>query len=171
MKWHRVVLTVFMAVVVGHWAEHLVQIGQIYLLHWPKAKALGLLGIPFPWLVASEWLHMVYAALMLVGLVELRFGFAGEALSWWTAALYLQYWHGFEHLLLFTQVQANFRLVHWAAITHVPSIVPPQSIVQLLLPAGFRPELHLFYNLIVTIPMVIAFVHYCRGGASCSLSR
>jgi hypothetical protein len=161
------VLVIFMAIILAHWSEHLVQMGQIYLLHWPKAKALGVLGLAVPWLVASEWLHFVYAFLMVVGLVELRYGFTGAAANWWAGALYLQYWHGFEHLLLFTQVQEGFRLVKWAVVS-APPIVPPQSIVQLLLPAGFRPELHLFYNLMVTVPMVVATYIYFRRCSSCS---
>jgi hypothetical protein len=151
-----------MVVVLGHWVEHLVQIGQIYLLHWPKAKALGLLGLAYPGLIRSESLHFAYAVLMVLGLLALRYGFTGRALRWWSAALLLQYWHGFEHLLLFGQVQLGFRLVHWSVLFGVPGPVPPQSIVQLLLPAGFRPELHLFYNLVVTVPMTVATFLYMR---------
>jgi hypothetical protein len=168
MKYHhKTALLVFMVAVLGHWAEHLVQLGQIYLLHWPRAKALGLLGLAYPGLVRSESLHFGYAVLMLLGLVALRYGFTGRSASWWYAALLLQYWHGFEHLLLFGQVQLGFRLVthslvHWGVLFGVPGPVPPQSIVQLLLPGGLRPELHLFYNLVVTVPMTVATFLYMR---------
>jgi hypothetical protein len=160
MCYHRTALLVFMVVVLGHWAEHVVQLGQIYLLHWPRAKALGLLGLAYPGLVRSESLHFGYAVLMVLGLIALRYGFTGRALRWWSAALLLQYWHGFEHLLLFSQVQLGFRLVHCGLVFNMPDIVPAQSIVQLLLPGGLRPELHLFYNLVVTVPMTVATCIY-----------
>ena len=44
-RWHERALQLFMVIVLGHWAEHLVQAYQIYVMHWPRAKALGLLGL------------------------------------------------------------------------------------------------------------------------------
>lgn len=148
---HRKLFTLFMFLVLAHWGEHLFQLAQIYLLHIPKAKALGMLGWYFPGLVRGEWLHAGYAMLMLVGLVALRYGFAGRALAAWMVATYIQYFHLLEHGLLFAQAQLHFNL--WGSKV-------PTSIVQALLPTGFRPELHLVYNLLVTVPMVVAQVYY-----------
>lgn len=147
---HRPALLVFAVIVVAHWAEHLVQALQIYALGWPVAEARGVLGMPFPWLVSSEWMHYGYALVMVVGLWVLRHGFQGPSRSWWNASLGLQVWHHLEHLLLLLQAITGAYLLGAAK---------PTSIVQLLVP---RVELHLFYNTVVTIPMIIAMVRHMR---------
>lgn len=149
-RWHRTALAWFMLVVLAHWAEHLAQAVQIYVLDMPRHHAHGALGMVFPWLVHSEWLHYGYAAVMLVGLALLRPGFRGRARAWWTAALLLQVWHHFEHLLLLVQSLAGANFGGRAA---------PTSLVQLLVP---RVELHLFYNAVVFAPMVVAMVLHLR---------
>lgn len=141
---HRLCVNVFMVIVLAHWAEHIVQAVQIYLLHWPLREARGVLGVPFPWLVHSEWLHYGYAAVMLAGLILLRPGFTGPAKAWWTASLVIQVWHHFEHLILLIQAYAG---------TNLAGRPVPTSVVQLIVP---RVELHLFYNAVVFAPMVVA---------------
>jgi hypothetical protein len=152
-KYHHTALNVFMVIVIAHWAEHLVQAFQIYGLGWKPSAARGVLGMPFPWLITSEWLHYGYALVMLAVLFLLRKGFAGRSRQWWNLALGLQFWHHIEHLLLFLQAQMGWRLTGGGA---------PSSIVQLLIP---RVELHLFYNTVVTIPMAIAIVLHRRASA------
>ena len=46
-EWHKPALLIYMAIVLAHWAEHLVQAFQVYVLHWPLKESLGLLGMPF----------------------------------------------------------------------------------------------------------------------------
>jgi hypothetical protein len=147
---HRIALAVFTLIVLGHWAEHIVQAVQIYALDWPRPAAGGVLGLAFPWLVTSEWLHYGYAILMLIGLWLLRDGFAGRARTWWNVALWIQVWHHFEHLLLLVQALTGSNLLGKPV---------PTSIVQLLFP---RVELHLFYNAIVFAPMVVAMIYHLR---------
>ena len=48
-KWHERALQVFMAVVLAHWGEHLVQAYQIYVMGWPRPKANGILGLWYLW--------------------------------------------------------------------------------------------------------------------------
>jgi hypothetical protein len=147
---HRSALNVFLFVVVAHWAEHLVQAYQIWVLGSPRPKARGVLGQAFPWLVTSEFLHYGYAIVMLVGLFLLLPGFVGRAKAWWTVALVIQFWHHIEHLLLLIQVQSGTTFFGAAV---------PTSVVQLVAP---RVELHLFYNSVVFIPMVIAMYLHLR---------
>jgi hypothetical protein len=147
---HRTALGVYLAIVVAHWAEHVVQVFQIYALGWPVHEARGVLGIPFPWLVHSEWLHYGYALLMLIGLIILRPAFTGRARTWWNISLGLQVWHHFEHLLLLCQALAGMNLLGRPA---------PTSLIQLVVP---RVELHLFYNGLVFIPMVVAMLLHRR---------
>src|ERR1044072_1418415 len=76
-QWHKPALQLFMVVVLAHWAEHLVQAFQIYVLGWAPPDARGVLGQWYPWLVKSETLHYGYAIVMLIGLWTLRKGFHG----------------------------------------------------------------------------------------------
>ena len=99
-RWHERSLQVFMLVVLGHWSEHLAQAFQIYVLKWPVAKSLGVLGLWYPWLIKSEVLHYSYAVVMLFGIWLLRPGFTGLSRSWWNVALIIQFWHHIEHALL-----------------------------------------------------------------------
>jgi hypothetical protein len=149
-RYHRLALNAFLIVVLAHWAEHLVQAYQIGVLGWPRPQARGVLGQFYPWLVTSEWMHYGYALVMLIGLFLLRRGFVGRARTWWTVALVIQFWHHIEHLLLLLQAQTG----HFLAGRPVPT-----SVLQLVFP---RVELHLFYNSIVFIPMVIGMYLHLR---------
>ncbi|MDI1461474.1 hypothetical protein QEZ54_10875 [Catellatospora sp. KI3] len=137
-----------MFVVLAHWAEHLVQAYQIWVLDRPRPQARGVLGQFFPWLVSSEYLHYGYALVMVIGLFLLRKGFTGRSKTWWLIAFGIQFWHHIEHLLLFIQAQSG---------TMFFGAKVPTSVAQLIFP---RVELHLFYNTIVFLPMVVAmFLH------------
>ena len=148
-QWHERALQGFMVIVLAHWAEHLLQAFQIYALGWPVPQALGALGYFFPYLVRSEMLHYGYALVMLTGLWMLRSGFTGESdRKWWTIALWIQFFHHIEHFLL----QGQFLLGQNLFGRPVPT-----SILQLWVP---RVELHLFYNTIVFIPMMVAMYYH-----------
>jgi hypothetical protein len=143
-QWHKPGLQVFMMIVLAHWAEHLAQAFQVYLLHWPIPAARGVLGLWFPWLVKSELLHYLYALIMIIGLWVFRRGFQGTSSAWWMLAFWIQFWHHIEHALLQTQAIVGYNLFGSPV---------PVSIVQLWVR---RVELHLFYNTVVFIPMVLA---------------
>src|SRR5215469_17921532 len=74
-QWHERALWAFMAIVLAHWGEHLVQAYQIWVLGWPRPQANGILGLWYPWLIKSETLHYGYAVVMLIGIWVLRKGF------------------------------------------------------------------------------------------------
>ncbi|HET8783853.1 MAG TPA: hypothetical protein VFM63_15675 [Pyrinomonadaceae bacterium] len=163
--WHRRALYVFTFIVLAHWAEHLTQSYQIYVMGWPRPRAGGFLGLFFPWLVSSEVLHYGYAIVMLVGLWTLRKGFTGTSRTWWTVALVIQFWHHIEHAVL-----------QWQAITgHYWFGSPvPVSFLQMMFPTA-RVEIHLFYNAIVFMPMVVAMYYHMfppkgEEAAACSCS-
>jgi len=146
---HEIALQAFTAIVLAHWAEHLLQAAQIYVLGWPVPESRGFLGHFYPWLVTSEFLHYAYAVVMLAGLWMLRRGFTGsQDRRWWTIALAIQFFHHFEHALLQGQALAGQNLFGSPV---------PTSLVQLWIP---RVELHLFYNAIVFVPMMIAMFHH-----------
>jgi hypothetical protein len=147
-EWHKPALQLFMFIVLAHWAEHLAQAAQVYILHWPRPSANGVLGLWFPWLIKSETMHYGYALVMLAGIWMLRKGFEGRSRMWWMIAFWIQFWHHIEHGLL--QGQAIFG-------QNLFNSPVPTSIIQLWIP---RVELHLFYNSVVFIPMVIGMYYH-----------
>lgn len=147
-QWHKPTLQLFAIIVLGHWAEHLVQAFQIYVLDRPIPESRGVLGQFFPWLVKSEALHYGYALVMLVGLWFTRTGFVGRSRTWWMISFWIQFWHHIEHALLQGQALVGENLFGRPV---------PVSIVQLWVP---RVELHLFYNTAVFIPMAIGMYYH-----------
>jgi len=147
-RWHERALQLFMVIVLGHWGEHLAQAYQIYVMNWPRPIANGILGLWYPWLIKSEALHYGYALVMLVGIWVLRKGFTGVSHTWWMVSFWIQFWHHIEHFLLITQATMHHNFWHKPV---------PFSVLQLVIP---RVELHLFYNSIVFIPMVIAMYYH-----------
>lgn len=145
---HELALRLYMVIVLAHWGEHLIQAVQIYFLNWPRPQARGILGYWYPWLITSESLHYVYALLMLIGLWILRTGFKGRSRTWWNISLAIQFWHHFEHFLLQGQALMKINLFNRPF---------PTSILELFFP---RVELHLFYNTIVFIPMMIGMYYH-----------
>ena len=148
--WHERALWVYLTIVIVHWVEHLFQAAQIWILGMPRPQALGALGYVFPWLVKSEVMHFIYAVLMFGGLVLLRSGFHGTAKTWWTVSLAIQSFHLFEHTLLILQATSGQNLFGSPV---------PTSIGQQFIP---RPELHLIYNLVVFVPMIVAMWLHTR---------
>ena len=143
-SWHRPALIAFLFLNVVHIMEHVFQAVQIFLLGWPRSLAGGMLGLIFPIWVTSEWLHYLYAIVVLAGLIILRPAIRGRARLFWDVALVIQFWHHIEHALLLSQTLFHRNLFGSAA---------PTSILQLFFP---RVELHLFYNAAVLIPFLIA---------------
>ena len=147
-RWHKPALQAFMAIVIFHWAEHLVQAYQVWVLHWPRPMSMGILGMYYPWLMKTETLHYSFALVMVIGLWVLRKGFTGRSHTWWMIAFWIQFWHHFEHFILFYQANTHH---YWFGRA------VPTSIGQIWFP---RIELHLFYNTIVFIPMVIGMYYH-----------
>jgi hypothetical protein len=145
---HTTALVIFLALVSGHMLEHVAQAIQVFVLGWPRSQALGLLGLVWPWLIGSEWLHFTDVSITLIGLILLRPGFSGQARRWWTIALAISVWHLVEHSLLLGQ-----------ALTGRPlfGAAQPTSVLQLVVP---RVELHLVYNGLVLAAMLAALVYY-----------
>ena len=147
-RYHRPALQVFMVIVLFHWLEHLVQAYQFYVMHWSRQMSMGLLGMYYPWLMKTETLHYGFAVVMLIGLWILRKGFVGTSRTWWMVSFWIQFWHHFEHFLLFYQANTH----HYFFGGSVPT-----SIGQIWIP---RIELHLMYNTLVFIPMVVAMYYH-----------
>ena len=161
-RWHKAALLAFTAFVLFHWMEHIVQAYQFFVLHWSRQMSMGLLGMYYPWLMKTEALHYGFALVMLIGLWVLRKGFTGTSYTWWMVAFWIQFWHHFEHFILFYQAQTH---QFWFGGS------VPTSVGQIWIP---RIELHLIYNALVFIPMVVAMYYHVyppaqdAGKAMCS---
>lgn len=83
---YSLMLKIFAGLMVAHWAEHLVQAYQVYVLGYERHHAGGLLGQVYPWLMHTEWLHFAYAVFTFLGLLLLHRAFDGPARAWWNAA-------------------------------------------------------------------------------------
>jgi hypothetical protein len=147
-RWHKIALQGFLVIVLVHWLEHIVQAYQFFVMHWARPMSMGLVGMYYPWLMKSEVLHYGFALLMLTGLWVLRKGFTGRSHPWWMVAFWIQFWHHFEHFILLYQAQTHH---FWFGGT------VPTSIGQIWIP---RIELHLIYNAMVFIPMVVAMYYH-----------
>lgn len=161
---HERLLNLYMVVVLFHWAEHIVQAYQVFLLGWPRPDAGGIFGLILPWLLKTELLHWGYAVFMLAGLFLLAPGFAGRSRIWWLISLGVQTWHFIEHSLL--QAQAILGTTWFGATV-------PSSLLQIWVP---RVELHLFYNAAVFLPMIIAMYYHLyppksEAPIACTCSR
>jgi hypothetical protein len=176
-EWHKPALLFYTAVVLFHFSEHLVQSFQVYVLGWPLPQARGVLGIPFPWLVKSEALHYGYAVFMLVAFWVLRKGFVGRSYVWWMIAFWIQFWHHIEHALLQYQVIAGSNFFGAPAPISIIQMIgfvegspssgfnglmtgPPVHPFTALMVFVRRVEVHMFYNTIVFVPMVVAMYYH-----------
>ena len=46
--WHEKALLVYLAIVIFHWAEHILQAIQIWVMGWPRPDSKGFLGYFWP---------------------------------------------------------------------------------------------------------------------------
>ncbi|MBW4619331.1 MAG: hypothetical protein KME17_08225 [Cyanosarcina radialis HA8281-LM2] len=157
-RWHKPALQFFLLVVWLHFAEHLFQVFQLWVLHWPRPQCMGLLGLVYPWLMRSESLHYGHALFMLLGLAVLRPGVASIALFWWDVAFTIGFWHHLEHALLLGQALIRDNLYDFAAPVSIAQVVAQYFSGQPFAGQPYLPriELHLFYNAIVLAPMLAA---------------
>jgi hypothetical protein len=128
-------MKLFMTICILHFAEHVTQLIELYVLHWSRPDCLGILGMFYPWLMRSESLHLAYALYMLWGLYHFRLKVNNH---WWFTAINLQKYHLVEHWILMIQLLAGYK---------------PTGIGGLWFP---RIELHFAYNLMVLVPMLLA---------------
>ena len=99
-----------------HVIEHIIQLGQVYVLGTPDAQALGVLGYVFQFQGTEEWLHLVFNATYLLALYALMRPLHRltpdivPAWAFWTFAVWavgLESWHMVEHLVIIANVIQN----------------------------------------------------------------
>jgi hypothetical protein len=99
-----------------HVVEHMIQLGQAYLLGIADDDALGILGYVFQFQGTEEWLHLVFNASYLAALYLLlvplyrRMPRPVPAWAFWAFVVWgvgLESWHVVEHLVIISNVIAN----------------------------------------------------------------
>jgi hypothetical protein len=128
---------------VGHLVEHVVQMTQLRVLQLPADQAHGIVGI-----FDTEWVHFVWnnSVALLVLLLLLRF--RRNPLLWLTAAVAT--WHGAEHVAIIWPYLAT-------GLRGAPGLLATGGLLAGGLPLSVL-ELHYYYNLLETAPLVLAFL-------------
>lgn len=147
-------IVIFNLIVLSHFAEHVAQMIQLYLLHWARSKCLGLLGLLYPVLVHSEWMHFLYSLFMVLGIYIFTPDITNKtAKYWWKFTLFLAVLHNIEHFLLLEQAITNQYLFKSNFPISIGQVIFPKIGLKIL---KQRIELHFLYNIIVIIPMIIS---------------
>ncbi len=132
----------------AHLLEHVTQMTQIHVLHLSGANAQGIVGQ-----LNIEWVHFTWNTLVLVTLLVLLPRFSTN--PWLIAVTPLAAWHFVEHsVMIATYVQTG--------VSGTPGLLSSGG----LLFGGLqiaRPDLHFLYNLVETVPLLIAWIVELRA--------
>jgi hypothetical protein len=145
-----------------HVFEHVVQLVQVFLLHVPEQKALGILGFVFQFQGTEEWLHLAFNTSYVIALAAVAWGFflsraarsivPGWALvAFFVFGLLLELWHVNEHIVIISHAIAN----NGCAFDGCPGILDQRLGVS-------DTVLHFFYNAIAYTGTITPFVFLLR---------
>ena len=127
----------------AHLVEHVAQMVQIHVLHLVGANAQGIVGQ-----LNIEWVHFIWNAIVLVTLLVLLPHFRTN--PWLIAVTPLAAWHFVEHsVMIATYIQTG--------VLGTPGLLSSGGLLFGGLPIA-RPDLHFLYNLVETIPLLIAWI-------------
>jgi hypothetical protein len=143
---HYGYLALFYVLVVtqtGHLFEHVAQVTQIHVFHLAGASARGIFGT-----LDLEWVHFIWNSWVLLAVLLLLPRFRTNPWLW--ATLGLSVWHEIEHLVVFFVYLTTGK-------SGTPGLLARGGLIGGGLPIP-RPDLHFFYNLVETVPLVIGLV-------------
>jgi len=127
----------------AHLFEHIAQMVQIHVLHLSGASAQGIVGP-----LNIEWVHFSWNALILITLLVLLPRFRTN--PWLIAVTPLAVWHFVEHsVMIATYLQTG--------VSGTPGLLSSGGLLFGGLPIS-RPDLHFLYNLVETVPLLIAWI-------------
>jgi hypothetical protein len=129
----------------GHFVEHLVQMYQIHVLGLAGPAARGIFGQ-----LDIEWVHFGFNTYLLVAFAALALRFRRNPWLWVSVAVAVI--HEFEHLY----IMANF---FRTGTPGLPGLVGRGGVINLALT---RADVHFLYNLVESVPMMLAFVWQLR---------
>ena len=132
----------------AHLIEHIAQMIQIHVLHLGGASAQGIVGQ-----LNIEWVHFIWNAVVLVSLLVLLPRFRMN--PWLIAVTPLAAWHFVEHsVMIATYLQTG--------VSGSPGLLSSGGLLFGGLPIA-RPDLHFLYNLVETVPLLVAWVAELRS--------
>jgi hypothetical protein len=154
-RWYRRYqwLALFYALVVtqtGHFLEHVAQIVQIHALRLTGPDARGIVST-----LDVEWVHFTWNTWVLLAVVLLLTRFGSNRWLWLTFAL--SAWHELEHAYIFSVYLTT-------GVSGTPGLLSSGGLLFGGLPLA-RPDLHFLYNLVETVPLVLAFLTQVRRSA------
>lgn len=126
----------------GHFMEHLAQMVQIHFLGLSGHEASGIFSR-----LDVEWVHFGFNTWIIVAVILLLIHYRSNPWLWVTLAI--AGWHQIEHTYLITQYVSTGVAGH-------PGLLAEGGIVGGGLPVT-RPDLHFFYNVVETAPLLAAF--------------
>ena len=127
----------------GHFLEHVAQMIQVHVLALTGPDARGIFGT-----LDIEWVHFVWNTWVLIAVAVLLFRYPANRWLWVTAIF--STWHAIEHAYIFSVYLST-------GISGTPGLLAQGGALR----GGVsltRPDLHCFYNLIETVPLITAFV-------------
>ena len=131
----------------GHLLEHLAQMIQIHVLGLGGPDAGGVFGA-----LDIEWVHFVWNTWVLLAVLVLLGRFGRNRWLWLT--LPLSAWHEVEHAYILSVYLAT-------GVSGTPGLLSHGGALAGGLPIS-RPDLHFFYNLIETVPLIVGFLLQVR---------
>jgi hypothetical protein len=131
----------------GHFLEHVAQMAQIHILGLVGPNARGVFGT-----LDLEWVHFIWNTWVIAAVVLLVWRFRTNPWLWVTALL--AGWHEVEHLVIMSAYLSTGQV-------GTPGLLAHGGLIGGGLPLS-RPDLHFFYNLVETIPLVGAFVYQLK---------
>ena len=129
----------------AHFTEHVAQMVQIHVLHLSGANAQGIVGQ-----LNIEWVHFTWNALVLIALLVLLSVPGFRRNPWLIAVTPLAAWHFVEHsVIIATYIQTG--------VSGTPGLLSSGGLLFGGLPMT-RPDLHFLYNLVETVPLLVAWL-------------
>jgi hypothetical protein len=126
-----------------HFLEHVTQVTQLHLLMLRGPQARGVFGA-----LNIEWVHFFWNSLVLLAVAVLVWRFHRNSWLWLTLAV--SGWHAVEHAYILSVYLRT-------GIEGTPGLLSAGGAIAGGLGLA-RPDLHFLYNLIETVPLVLAFV-------------
>jgi hypothetical protein len=134
----------------GHALEHVVQVTQIHVLGMRPVDARGVIST-----LDIEWVHFVWNTWVIVAVVVLARRFPAN--HWIKLTAVLAGWHEIEHLYIMSQFLTT-------GVAGTPGLLSKGGVLLGGLPL-IRPDLHFWYNLVETVPLMLAFL--CQVAGTC----
>src|SRR5579885_2100601 len=134
-----------------HFIEHIAQVTEVDILGLPRSQSHGIIGN-----LDQEYVHFFFDTFLTLGVIVLLFRFRKNIALW--VCLVIGLWHSAEHWYItyyYTFDRSAYLAGKSNGLLARGGLLWPNSPLP-------RIELHFFYNLFFTIPLIWAFVLLLR---------